>query len=205
MVTKDKYSLDPNAWCGLNRPDMPLEEADTVLFGIPFDGGASYRAGAAQAPDMLRANTLQSTPCTERLEWFDTFNVVDAGNFPLTMEDREEVFADIQKFVCGLVKAGRKITMIGGDHSVTIPVERGIDDALDEPFGIIHIDAHMDLCDALEGDKLSHGNTERRALELKNIQGFENLYFIGIRSIEPDEFELYKHDPIQVISYQTRD
>ena len=198
MVTKDKYSLDPNAWCGLNRPDMPLEEADTVLFGIPFDGGASYRAGAAQAPDMLRANTLQSTPCTERLEWFDTFNVVDAGNFPLTMEDREEVFADIQKFVCGLVKAGRKITMIGGDHSVTIPVERGIDDALDEPFGIIHIDAHMDLCDALEGDKLSHGNTERRALELKNIQGFENLYFIGIRSIEPDEFELYKNNPIQV-------
>ena len=198
MITKDKYAMDPAAWCGLNRPDMPLEEADTVLLGIPFDGGASYRTGAAQAPDMLRANTLQSTPCTERLEWFDTFNVVDAGNFPLTMEDREEVFADIQKFVCGLVKAGRKITMIGGDHSVTIPVERGIDDALDEPFGIIHVDAHMDLCDALEGDKLSHGNTERRALELKNIQGFENLYFIGIRSIEPDEFELYKNNPIQV-------
>ena len=198
MITKDKYAMDPAAWCGLNRPDMPLEEADTVLLGIPFDGGASYRTGAAQAPDMLRANTLQSTPCTERLEWFDTFNVVDAGNFPLTMEDREEVFADIQKFVCGLVKTGRKITMIGGDHSVTIPVERGIDDALDEPFGIIHVDAHMDLCDALEGDKLSHGNTERRALELKNIQGFENLYFIGIRSIEPDEFELYKNNPIQV-------
>ena len=198
MGTKDKYSLDPNTWCGLNRPNMPLEEADTVLFGIPFDGGASYRAGAAQAPDMLRANTLQSTPCTERLEWFDTFNVVDAGNFPLTMDDREEVFADIQKFVCGLVKAGRRFTLVGGDHSVPIPVERGIDDALDEPFGIIHIDAHMDLCDALEGDKLSHGNTERRALELKNIQGFENLYFIGIRSIEPDEFELYKTNPIQV-------
>jgi|GEM_PF-2209487 len=84
MGTKDKYSLDPNAWCGLNRPDMPLEEADTVLFGIPFDGGASYRAGAAQAPDMLRANTLQSTPCTERLEWFDIFNVVDAGRKLIT-------------------------------------------------------------------------------------------------------------------------
>ncbi len=198
MVTKDKYSLDPNAWCGLNRPDMDIKDSDTVVFGIPFDGGASYRAGAAQAPDMLRANTLQSTPCTERLDWFGTFNVVDAGNFPLTMDDREEVFADIQKFVCELVKAGRKFTMIGGDHSVTIPVERGINDALDEPFGIIHIDAHMDLCDALEGDKLSHGNTERRALELKNIQGFENLYFIGIRSIEPDEFELYRDKPIQV-------
>ena len=198
MITKNNESRNPNAWCGLNRPDMDSVDADAVIFGIPFDGGASYRAGAAQAPDMLRANTLQSTPCTERLDYFDTFNVVDAGNFPLTMENREEVFADIQQFVCELVKAGKKFTMVGGDHSVTIPVERGIDDALDEPFGIIHVDAHMDLCDALEGDKLSHGNTERRALELKNIQGFENLYFIGIRSIEPDEFELYKNNPIQV-------
>lgn len=68
MNIKDKYALDPAAWCGLNRPDMPMGEADAVVFGIPFDGGASYRAGAAQAPDMLRANTLQSTPCTERLE-----------------------------------------------------------------------------------------------------------------------------------------
>ncbi len=198
MITKNNESRNPYAWCGLNRPDMDPVDADAVIFGIPFDGGASYRAGAAQAPDMLRANTLQSTPCTERLDYFDTFNVVDAGNFPLTMENREEVFADIQQFVCELVKAGKKFTMVGGDHSVTIPVERGIDDALDEPFGIIHVDAHMDLCDALEGDKLSHGNTERRALELKNIQGFENLYFIGIRSIEPDEFELYKNNPIQV-------
>lgn len=198
MITKNNESRNPNAWCGLNRPDMDPFDADAVVFGIPFDGGASYRTGAAQAPDMLRANTLQSTPCTERLDYFDTFNVVDAGNFPLTMENREEVFADIQRFVCGLVKAGKKFTMVGGDHSVTIPVERGIGDALDEPFGIIHVDAHMDLCDALEGDKLSHGNTERRALELKNIQGFENLYFIGIRSIEPDEFELYKNNPIQV-------
>ena len=59
--------------------------------------------------------------------------------------------------------------MVGGDHSVTIPVERGINDALNEEFGIIHIDAHMDLCDALEGDYLSHGNTARRALELEHV------------------------------------
>ena len=56
----------------------------------------------------------------------------------------------------------------------------------------------MDLSEALEGDLLSHGSTERRALEMSNIGSLENLYFIGIRSIEPDEFEFYMANDIQV-------
>jgi len=196
MLIKTEHSRNPETWCGLNRPDMSEKDADAVIFGIPFDGGVSYRGGAAQAPDLLRANTKSSTPCTERLDFFSDFNIVDAGNFK--DEDREKMFAEVQEYVAGLVKAGIKFTMVGGDHSVTIPVERGINDAVDEDFGIIHVDAHMDLCDCLEGDYLSHGNTEKRALELEHVSGFENLYFIGIRSIEPDEFQLHKENNIQV-------
>jgi len=196
MRVKNDHAKSVDTWCGLNRPDMAEKDADAVIFGIPFDGGVSYRGGAAEAPDLLRANTITSTPTTEKLEYYPDFNVVDAGNF--TGEDREAMFAEVQEYVAGLVRAGVKFTMVGGDHSVTIPVERGINDALDEDFGIIHIDAHMDLCDALDGDYLSHGNTERRALELEHVPSFENLYFIGIRSIEPDEFILHKENEIQV-------
>lgn len=196
MLNKKDFANSPKTWCGLNRPGMSEQDADVVIFGIPYDGGVSYRGGAAEAPDILRANTLFSTPATERLAYFDKFQVVDIGNFE--GEEREVLFAEIQKKVEELVRAGKKFTMVGGDHSVTIPVERGIDAALDEDFGIIHIDAHLDLCDELEGDALSHGSTERRALELKNISGPENLFFIGIRSIEKDEFEFMKHNDIQV-------
>ncbi|MBQ4649860.1 MAG: agmatinase [Firmicutes bacterium] len=196
MRITTEHSKSPETWCGLNRPEMAEKDADAVIFGIPFDGGVSYRGGAAQAPDLLRANTKSSTPCTERLDFFSDFNVVDAGNFK--DEDREKMFAEVQEYVAGLVRDGIKFTMVGGDHSVTIPVERGINDAVDEDFGIIHVDAHMDLCDCLEGDYLSHGNTEKRALELEHVSGFENLYFIGIRSIEPDEFQLHKENNIQV-------
>ena len=62
MITKNNESRNPNAWCGLNRPDMDPVDADAVVFGIPFDGGASYRAGAAQAPDMLCANRCSPRP-----------------------------------------------------------------------------------------------------------------------------------------------
>ena len=153
MLKKSTDALDPRSWCGLNTPEASEEDVDAVLFGIPYDGGVSYRGGAAQAPEILRANTKHSTPSTERLAYYEDFKVLDAGDF--AGDDRDVIFGEVQKYVADLVSKGIKFTMIGGDHSVTIPVQRGINDALDEDFGIIHIDAHMDLCDCLEGDYLS--------------------------------------------------
>ena len=196
MLKKNEDALLPGTWFGLNTPGADPDEVDAVIFGIPYDGGVSYRGGAAQAPDMLRANTGHATPCNEKLDFFSGFKVLDAGDF--VAEDRDALFAEVQAYVEQLVRSGKRFTMVGGDHSVTIPVERGVNAALDEPFGIIHIDAHMDLSYELEGDHLSHGSTEQRALELSNITSEKNLYFIGIRSIEPDEFQFSRTVDLQV-------
>lgn len=198
MLKRDWFAQKNEIWCGLNRPDLSEGESDIVIFGIPYDKGVSYRSGAAQGPSVLRENTLASTPYTERFECMDELRIYDAGDF--YGDDRNLLFQEIQDYVSELVKRKIFFTMVGGDHSVTIPVQAGIDDALDEEFGIIHIDAHFDLCDSLCGDYLSHGCTERRALELKNIRGTENIYFVGIRSIEPDEYEFKKKNAIQVKS-----
>ena len=42
-------------WAGLNNPKLDIDEADAVVLGLPFDGAASYRKGAAQAPDRIRS------------------------------------------------------------------------------------------------------------------------------------------------------
>lgn len=196
MLIKDEYAKDSGAWCNLNRPELSESDVDIVVFGIPFDKGVSYRSGASEGPDVLRRNTFTSTPYTEQLESIENLTVFDAGNF--VGEDRDALFAEITDYVSLLVNKGIFFTAIGGDHSVTIPLEKGIDKALDEPFGIIHIDAHSDLCDTLGGDKLSHGCVQRRALELDNISGPNNLYFVGIRSIEPDEYEFKQKNPLNI-------
>ena len=49
MLQREGFALDANTWCELNRPDITEDEADVVIFGIPFDGGVSYRGGAAEA------------------------------------------------------------------------------------------------------------------------------------------------------------
>lgn len=196
MLKKNEDVMDTASWCGLNKPEIEEKDADAVIFGIPFDGGVSYRGGASEAPQVLRANTKHSTPATERLAYYKDFIVKDAGDF--TSDSRDEIFKEVSEYVEKLVRENVRFVMIGGDHSTTIPVHTGIDNAVDEDFGIIHIDAHMDLSYALEGDIYSHGSTEQRALEKKHISSLENLFFIGIRSIEPDEFEFYQKNDIQV-------
>ena len=196
MLERDQFAKDSGAWCGLNKPDMSEKEADLVVFGIPFDKGVSYRAGASKGPSVLRENTFCSTPYTEQFESFVGLNVYDAGDFK--GDDRDKLFEEVTAYVCDLVKNNIFFTAVGGDHSVTIPIEAGIDRALQEEFGIIHIDAHFDLCDTLNGDALSHGSVERRALDLKNIGGTDNLYFVGIRSIEPDEYAFKEKNHINV-------
>lgn len=198
MKTTEEMIQEQSLWAGLNRPEVSIEQADVVVFGIPFDGGVSFRSGAKEAPQALRSITYSIAPTTEHFEDISAMTIKDLGDFEA--DDREALFSTVEAQVYELVKAGTFFTMIGGDHSTTIPVQRGINRALSEPFGIIHIDAHFDLCDTLEGDSLSHGSTERRALELANVTGTENLFFIGIRSVEMDELEFLKEHPVPVIS-----
>ena len=84
MIKENENALSTATWFGLNKPEADVTEADTVIFGIPYDGGVSYRGGAAQAPDLLRANTDHATPCTERLDFFDQYTVMYAGRKLLT-------------------------------------------------------------------------------------------------------------------------
>lgn len=189
---------NPSLWAGLNKSNISIEDSDVVIFGIPFDGGVSFRSGTKAAPDALRNITYSIPPTTEDFQNFSDLKVKDLGN--ALGNTREEVFENAEKMAYDAVKAGKFFTMIGGDHSTTIPVHRGIDKAIDGSFGIIHIDAHFDLCNDQSGDTLSHATTERRAIELDNVTGIEDLFFLGIRSIETDELEFLENNNVNVLS-----
>lgn len=188
---------DPALWAGCNHPELTLEQADVAVFGVPYDGGVSFRSGAAQAPEQLRKITYTISPTTEDFRDFSPLRVKDMGD---CTGSRDEMFAQAQALAARAVRAGKFFVMIGGDHSTTIPVHRGVDQALDREFGILHFDAHFDLCQEMHGDRLSHGSTERRAVELPHVGDSDHLCFVGIRSIESDELDFFRTHQLQVVS-----
>ncbi|MDO5712884.1 MAG: agmatinase [Tissierellia bacterium] len=185
-------------WAGLHDPNRRIEDADIVVFGIPYDGAASFRSGAKDGPRAIRDITFSITPTTEDFEYFGDLKVLDLGDF--YGDNQEDLFKKVEKQVQELVEKKKFFMMIGGDHSVNIPITRGIDKGIDEDFGLIHIDAHFDLCHSLGGNTLSHGCPARRASELERLGGSDHIFFLGIRSVEEDELEFMKNNPVNVIN-----
>ncbi len=83
------------------------------------------------------------------------------------------------------LKKGKKVALLGGDHSTPL----GYYEALasqHESFGILHLDAHMDLRIAYEGFTYSHASIMYNALQLPQIT---KIVQIGIRDFCKQEVE----------------
>ena len=189
---------DRNIWARLNNPDLTIEEADAVIFGIPYDKGVSFRSGASLAPNELRKITYTIDPTTERFESIKDMKILDLGNFD--GNDIPEISGKLEATIKKCIENKKLFTMIGGDHSTTIPVLQCIDKYIDGSLGIIHFDSHFDLCDEMDGDIYSHGCTQRRAIELKHVKDLESIYFVGLRSIESQEYEFIQDKKLNILS-----
>ncbi len=176
------------------------EEADVFILGIPFDGAVSNKKGAAVAPDHLREFSRILPLAAEEGALFSDLKIRDEGNVPVHL-NWEYYFSEVNKRAFSLINRNKFCLFLGGDHSVSIPLESAFARAhTGENIGIIHLDAHCDLADEYDGHKWSHACTQRRALELVNVKP-ENLTLIGIRSFMEDELEfLNEHPGILVIN-----
>jgi agmatinase len=178
-----------HVWSGLGTES---EGAPVGILGIPFDGAVSFRPGAAHAPERLRMFSSHVTPITEEGYGLRQGMIRDYGNVERDL-DWARYFDAVT--AAALEPLKHPFTLfLGGDHSVTIPLHRAFSQAMGKSFGILHIDAHPDLCDTFEGHKWSHACTERRALELPNLKP-EHLVFCGIRSWEQQELDLLAQNP----------
>jgi agmatinase len=176
------------------------KEADLIIMGVPFDGAVSAQKGAAAAPDCLRELSRILPLHTEDGTVFYNLKIRDEGNISPDL-NWERYFGEVHKRAYDNIIQGKFCLFLGGDHSVSIPLESAFAQAhAGENVGIIHFDAHCDLADEYDGHRWSHACTQRRALELPNIKP-DKFTLVGIRSFMEDELEfLAKHPGIRVIS-----
>ena len=105
MLLKNSITEDKTIWAGLNHPELPLEEADIAVFGIPYDGGVSFRSGTCEAPQELRKITHTISPTTEDFRDISSVKVKDLGD--CVGKDRDEMFAEAEELAYQAVKAGK--------------------------------------------------------------------------------------------------
>lgn len=183
--------VDLTPWGELNCGK--IEDADVVVMGVPFDGAVSCGKGSALAPEKMRSLSRYLPTITEQGNEILGLNIYDHGDVPFSL-NWGEYYANVEKEALELFKTGKFCLFIGGDHSISIPLNRAYGEYYKgKKIGIIHFDSHPDLCMEYDGHKWSHACPFRRTVE--DVIAPSDLAQVGIRSYESEEVAFYKANP----------
>jgi len=158
------------------------EKFDLAIFGIPYDGGVSYRPGARFAPTAIRevSSLGRGFHMTREVSIFDKLKAADIGDCSVVPIDQAQTYAKIEKFVGEILSTDKKFISVGGDHSTTLPVLRAVRKKYGQPVNFIHFDAHLDTYPAAWGCEYHHGAFARHAIE-EGLVNPKGMMQIGIR------------------------
>jgi agmatinase len=170
--------------------DLPEENSrpDTSrvhVLPIPYEATVSYGTGTREGPRAIILASAQVElydPDFDRepaLSWgVHTLPALKAGlRTPALMMETVARAAE------SVIRSGKLLLALGGEHGITPAVVRGIRRAVREPLTVVQIDAHADLRDSYQGERFSHACAMRRVLEENPGPSVQ----IGIRSYSSED------------------
>ena len=156
------------------------EDARFRVIPVPLERTVSYGSGTAKGPEAIieASNELEritghAEPCVEGIFTEDPLDC--AG--PLS-----EIMERLAQRTEAAVRAGKVPVTLGGEHSLSYGAVMGVARALNQPIGIVQIDAHADLRNAYQGEKHSHASV----MHLLAEEGIRLAQF-GVRAFSTEE------------------
>lgn len=169
--------------------DLDALKADIAILGIPY--GLPYHVkeqanDQSLAPDALRHASLMTDYTINHFDWDlggpllagKDVRIVDCGNVTSVLGDTEEHYRRAETAARKIIAAGATLISIGGDHGIPIPVMRALE--RDEKITLVHVDAHLDWREDVNGVTEGYSSPIRRASEM---DWFGDIVQIGIRGI----------------------
>jgi len=168
--------MSPTLYLGASPQGL---RGEAVLFGVPFDGTASFRPGARFAPNAIReaSQSIETySPFLDRdLEGRD---YLDWGDLELAPGSAGRMIEAVAGKVAEIIAGNKKPVILGGEHTVTLGALKVL--AAKHPdLVVLHVDAHADFREDYLGEKLSHATVMRRAAEFISP---DRIHRFGVRA-----------------------
>lgn len=159
---------------------------DKVILGIPMDSTTSFRPGARLAPYRIRE-------VSEGIEEYSIYqdkslediNFYDAGDIVIPFGNVKESLKRIENVTREILKQGKKVFALGGEHLVSLPLINAYHDFYPD-LVVIQMDAHADLRSDYLGEDFSHATVMHKIAEKL---GKKRVFQLGIRSGTKEEME----------------
>ena len=181
-------------WAGLAGDAQ--EPADVVVAGIPYDGSAVYRKGAAIAPRAIRQLSALMPPVTEDGRVMKGLRVRDIGDLDPGPQI-ETGWLTVADKLAG-VPPESFLTVLGGDHCTAIAT-LSAQMRRHPGFHVLWMDAHPDLCDFSRGGHWTCGCALRRALEASGIEP-ARVVIVGGRDFDPEELDFVANNGVTLVT-----
>lgn len=177
------------------------ENLDVCFVGVPLDTGTSNRSGTRFGPRQIRSESCLLRPynMATRAAPFDSFQVADIGDVAINTFNLQKTIGIIEQAYDRIVQADCKPLTLGGDHTIPLPILRSLA-RKHGPVGVVHIDAHADVNDAMFGEPVAHGTPFRRAIE-EGLIDPARMVQIGLRATgyTADDFDWPRSQGVRVV------
>ena len=173
-----------------------ISNANIVILGVPDESKShAKRKGASKGPDSLReasnyyefferdGNTIPICPMSGTLE---NKKILDFGN--VTKDDLYRLIFDI-------VSLQKVPITIGGDHSITTNILKGVHDAMESnKIALLYFDAHPDF---VSSTRDYYGSVLTDSSELID---FTKSMLIGTRAAELEELHNASNKKLEIVT-----
>jgi agmatinase len=142
----------------------------------------SGRPGARLGPDAIRRASVNLAWEGKKFPWdfnvFDKTKVIDSGDLVFDCGDAEDFTYRLEAATSEILKSGKTMLALGGDHFITLPILRAYAKHHGE-MALIHFDAHTDTY--ANGSSYDHGTMFYHAPKEGLISAKHSVQ-IGIRT-----------------------
>ncbi len=171
--------------------------ADIAILGVPF--GMPYSTDSmandqSRAPDALRRAADSPDYTRQHYDWdlggpmLDgrDVKIVDCGNVTADRYDHGEHYRRAEAAARKIFESGATLIAIGGDHGIPIPIMRALE-VHGQSVTLVHLDAHLDWRDEIDGEREGYSSPIRRASEMPWIGPIVQIGMRGIGSARDRE------------------
>jgi agmatinase len=169
--------------------DLNSLDADIAVLGAPTDEGSPFMPGSRFGARSIREHSLRFL--TDGRGYYDPQarrrfleremvegRIADVGDADVLPTNVVDTFANITALTRKVVERGALPVALGGDHAITYPVVRAFEG--EEPFHVVHFDAHIDYMPFVHGLEFTNQHAFRHLRLMPNVRSINQ---VGIRSI----------------------
>lgn len=201
VIVSVPWDVTTSYRAGTSKAPEAIIAASLQLDFFDFDVEEAWKIGIGTLPidEEIKALNIQTRPLAERviahLEGGGDSSLVTAEL--AAVNDASAILNEkIYKTTSALLKKGKLIGLVGGEHSVPFGFIQALT-AFHNDFGILQIDAHADLREAYEGFTFSHASIMFNVLK---INGIKRLVQVGVRDECEDEIN-FVNSTDQIVQY----